>query len=238
MVEKQDHLWPGGPPFLFDDTLFCPCTDSFLLGDFPRVHRSDRVCDLGSGTGILGLLLRAHWGDFSLTNVEIEPRAVALCRRSYAWSDLPAEHICGDFRDLARLPAGSFDLVISNPPYFDAARGAVAAGARGTARTTGCTSEELCRTAEYLLKYGGRLALIFRCERMAELFGQLRAHHLEPKRLRMVQNTISSTPSLFLLECKKGGKPGLAAEPPLLLRDAQGGETADVKHAYFRDKEA
>ena len=238
-MEKQDHLWPGGPQFLFDDTLFGPSTDSFLLGAFTGTHRGEHICDLGSGTGLLGLLLWARNPDVHLTNVEMEPKAVELCRRSYALSGLDARHICADLRDPCQLPpAGSFDLVISNPPYFDTRRGAVAQGTRGIARAAGCTVEELCRAADHLLKYGGRFALVYRCERMAELFGCLQAHHLEPKRLRLVQNTLSSAPSLFLLECKKGGRPGLAAEPLLLLRDAGGGESEDVKRAYFRDKEA
>lgn len=238
-MEKQDHLWPNGPQFLFDDSLFGPSTDSFLLGAFPKLHNGDRVCDLGSGTGLLGLLLCARKSPLRLTNVEIDPRALDLCRRSYALSGLEAEYICGDLRDLSQLPvAGSFDLVISNPPYFDASRGAVAQGARGVARTTGCSAEELCRAADHLLKFGGSFALIYRCERMAEIFAQLQAHHLEPKRLRFIQNTVSSAPSLFLLECKKGGHSGLMVEPPLLLHNPDGSETEDVRRAYFRDKES
>ena len=238
-MEKQDQLWPGGPRFLFNDTLFGPSTDSFLLGAFPRIHSGERVCDLGSGTGLLGLLLWARNHDVHLTNVELEPEAVELCRRSYALNSLEARHICADLRGLSGLPpAGSFDLVVSNPPYFDARRGAVAQGARGVARTTGCTIEELCRAADHLLKYGGRFALIYRCERLAELFGYLRAYRMEPKRLRFIQSAPSSAPSLFLLESKKGGNPGLAVEAPLFLRDASGNESEDVKRAYFRDKEA
>ncbi len=236
---KEDGLWPGGPRFYFDDALFLPSTDSFLLGAFPRLHRGERVCDLGSGTGLLGLLLAARCEGLSLTNVELDPRAAALSRESYARNGLAAQHLTADLRDPGQLPGREcFDLVISNPPYFAPERGAVAEGARGVARSSGCTVEELCRAAGRLLRYGGRFALIFRTERMAELFCGLRAEKLEPKRLRMIQNTAASAPSLFLLECKKGGGSGLIAEPPLLLRDERGEETADVRRAYFREKEA
>jgi len=238
-MEKVDQLWPGGPTFLFDDGLFQPSTDSFLLGAFPRLHRGDRVCDLGSGTGLLGILLCARQEGLSLTNVEIDPAACEICRRSYEMNELYAQILCCDLREKESLPPpGSFDLVISNPPYFDPGQGAVAAGARGIARSLGCTPGELCAAAAHLLKFGGEFALIYPTGRMAELFACLEAHHLEPKRLRLIQNTVTSTPSLFLLSCKKGGHRGLVTEPVLLLHNPDGTETEDVRRAYFREKEA
>lgn len=240
-MEKADQLWPGGFRFFFDDTLFQPGTDSFLLGAFPVLKRNEQVCDLGAGTGLLGLLLLARQPSLHITNVEIQPAACQLAQRSADINGLAASVTClqADLRHTASLPsAGSFDLVISNPPYFTAGSGPRAeTSARDTARCDGsCTLDELFSAAARLLRWGGRFALCFRTERMAELMETARRHKLEPKRLRMVQNNIGSAPSLLLLECRRGGRTGLTVESPLLLANEDGSPTAELDTIYFRDK--
>ena len=239
---KQDQLWPGGFRFLFDDGLFQPGTDSFLLGHFPLLRRGQRVCDLGAGTGLLGLLLLAREPSLQVTNVELQAAAVDLAEQNVALNGLSdrVRNLRGDLRDKTQLPpAGSFDLVVSNPPYFDAARGSVARDTgRGLARSDEtCTLPQLCAAAGRLLRYGGAFCLVFRVERMAELFACLQTCALEPKRLRLVQNTAQSAPKLLLLEARKGGNPGLSVLPPLLLRREDGGEAEELAKIYFRDKE-
>ena len=239
-MEKTDRLWPDGWQFLFDDTLFQPGTDSFLLGAFPKVKRGERVCDLGAGTGLLGILLLAREPSLQITNVEIQEAACLLAQRTAALNGLENAVTCvrGDLRDPALLPAGRFDLVIANPPYFAEGSGAQAySDARRTARSEiSCTLEDICTAAQRLLRWGGRLALVFRTERLAELLEQCRCHGLEPKRLRFVQNTACSAPTLLLLECRRGGKTGLTVEAPLLMVNTDGTPGADVDAAYFRDK--
>lgn len=239
-MEKTDQLWPGGFRFLFDDTLFQPSTDSFLLGDFVRLRRGDRVCDLGAGTGLLGLLLLARQPELSVTDVEIQPAACDLARRTAALNGLSdrVTVLQADLRDLSCLPHGAFDAVVSNPPYFAPGSGAVSENsARSAARSEVlCTLEDVCAAAARLLSYGGRFSLVFRPDRLAELFALLQRHRLEPKRLRFVHHSVSAAPSLLLLESRLGGKPGLTAEPPLLMKDEQGNDTADVRRIYFQDK--
>lgn len=239
-MEKTDRLWPGGWQFLFDDQLFQPGTDSFLLGSFPTLKKNERVCDLGAGTGLLGLLLLAREPSLHITNVEIQESACDLARRTAAINDLEDAITClhADLREGHLLPAGSFDLVVTNPPYFPRGSGAEAENpARRTARTEGeCTLEDILRAAQSLLRWGGRLALVFRPERMAELMTLCRQYGLEPKRLRMVHNTAQSAPSLLLLECRRGGKTGLRVEAPLIMTNSDGTPTADVDAAYFRNK--
>lgn len=237
-MEKTDRLWPGGYAFLFDDALFPPSTDTFLLGWFTRTRRGDRVCDLGSGTGLLGLLLLARREDLTVTGIEIREAACDLARRTAAFNGLENRllPVCADLRQPGILPGASFDLVVANPPYFSTESGAVSPDpVRGSARSeTSCTLEDVCAAAERLLRFGGRFSLVFRPERIAELFEVLRRHRLEPKRLRFVQHTAASAPSLLLLECRKGGRPGLSAEPPLLLKDADGRDTEEYDRIYFR----
>ena len=150
-MEKTDQLWPGGFRFLFDDTLFQPSTDSFLLGDFVRLRRGDRVCDLGAGTGLLGLLLLARQPELSVTDVEIQPAACDLARRTAALNGLSdrVTVLQTDLRDLSCLPHGAFDAVVSNPPYFAPGSGAVSENsARSAARSEVlCTLEDVCAAA-------------------------------------------------------------------------------------------
>ena len=239
-MEKTDQLWPGGFRFLFDDTLFQPSTDTFLLGDFVRLHRGDRVCDLGAGTGLLGLLLLARQAELSVTDVEIQADACDLARRTAEINGLGdrVSVVQADLRDLSRLPRSAFDAVVSNPPYFAPGSGAVSENsARSAARSEVlCTLEDVCAAAARLLTFGGRFSLVFRPDRLAELFALLQKHRLEPKRLRFVHHTASAAPSLLLLESRLGGKPGLTVEPPLLMKDAQGSDTAELRRVYFQDK--
>ena len=238
-MEKTDRLWPGGWQFLFDDTLFQPGTDSFLLGAFPKLKRGETVCDLGAGTGLLGLLLLAREPSLHITNVEIQSAACDLAQRTAALNGLESAVTCveGDLRNTSLLPAGSFDLVVANPPYFSEHTGVQAASqARRTARSeVQCTLEDICAAASRLLRWGGRLAMVFRTDRLAELMELTRRHGLEPKRLRFIQNTAQSAPSLLLLECRRGGKPGLTVEAPLLMTNEDGTPSADVDAAYFRN---
>ena len=240
-MERIDRLWPDGYRFYFDDTLFQPSTDSFLLGAFPKLRRGDRVCDLGAGTGLLGLLLLAREPSLQVTNIECQAASHALSVRNAELNDLSAQVTClhADLRDVSQLPkAGSFDLVVSNPPYFPADSGYTSPqSSRRTARSeVNCTLEDVCSSAARLLQYGGRFAVVFRPDRLVDLADTLRKNRLEPKRLRFVQHTVSAAPSLLLLEAKKGGHPGLTVEPPL-LHYVGGTESEEWQRIYFRDKE-
>ena len=240
-MERMDCLWPDGPRFLFDDTLFPPSTDSFLLGGFVRTRRGERVCDLGAGTGLLGLLLLARQADLTVTGVEIQGAACRLAQRTAELNAL-AERLIpwqADLRDVSALPpAGSFDTVVSNPPYFSANSGALSPdGQRSAARAeVCCTLSDVCAAAARLLRSGGRFFLVLRPDRMAELFALLQKYKLEPKRLRFVQYKANAAPSLLLLESRKDGRPGLTAEPVLLLKTADGQETDEYRRIYFKDR--
>lgn len=238
-MEKREHLWPGGPVFYHASGVFPPSTDSFLLGGFAKVRRGDRVCDLGAGSGLLGLLLWAREPEITVTAVERDETACEVCRCMAQDNGMPLTVVQGDLRDKAQLPpAGGFDLAVCNPPYFAAGSGNLATVRQGAARSeVGATLSDVLSAAAYLLPTGGRLALVYRPERLTDLLCAARNAGLEPKRLRTVQQDAMAAPSLVLLECRRGSKPGLTVEMPLLLRDASGEETEDVKRAYFRHRE-
>lgn len=241
-MEHWEALKAGGYRFVYDDALFRPGTDSFLLSSLPRLKSGLRVCDLGSGTGLLGLLLLQRQAELRVTGVEIQSEAVALAEKAAAENGL-SDRLTFLHRDLRTvreaLPTGSFDLVIANPPYYPAASGRLAAeDALRTARAeVDCTLEDICAAASYLLRWGGSFCLVHKPERLTDLFCSLRAAALEPKRLRFVCPRGHSAPSLILLEARRGGKSGLTVEAPLVLQRADGSPTAEADAIYFRTQE-
>lgn len=234
------ELWPGGPVFAAAEQTPL-CTDSILLADFVRAPRAARGIDLGCASGILSLLLLERAPGLSMTGLELQEDAAALARENLARNGLTARGtiLDGDIREHRRLfPAGSFDLVVANPPYFAAGSGALSPDpARAAARSeSGCTLEELCAAAAWLLRTGGSFCLVHRPERLPEIFTRMCRHALEPKRLRLVCPRQDAAPALVLIEGRRGGKPGLKIEPALILTDADGGESAEVKRIYRREK--
>lgn len=232
-MERTETLWPGGARLLYDTALFPPGTDSFALGYFAAPDRRARVCDLGCGTGLLGALLLSRRPELRLYNVEISPRALALCEQTFAANGWQGEFFCGDLRERSAMPgAGTMDYVLSNPPYFRAGSGAPSPDpARQSARSEqSCTLQEVCAAAGYLLRWGGRFALVHRPERLTDALCALRGAGMEPKRLRFVCPRTEAAPSIVLLEARRGGKSGLTIEPPLLI----GSKEWDA--VYFRTR--
>ena len=204
-------------PYVYrqSDACFPLGSDSLALAAFATVRRGDRVCDLGCGAGALLLLLAARESTLELSGVEISPEDGALCRRNLEENGLAGTVYTGELQAVCKtLPAGVFSLAVSNPPYFAAGRGRPG----GTARTEGAsTLADWCAAAGRLLKNGGRFALVYRPERLAELFAALQASGLEPKRLQLVQHGPDRAPSAALVEAVRQGRPGLAVLPALLL---------------------
>lgn len=192
--------------------------DSLELAEFPRLRPGTRVCDLGCGPGALMLLLARRQAGLELTGVELDPGAAEQARENLRENGLPGRVITGDLAESRRLlPPGRTDLVISNPPYFAPEEGGVAAGSRGLARSgLACGPEELCRAAAWLLPSGGRLCLCWRPGRLVELLCAMRAHGVEPKRLRWVCPRDGAAPVLMLVEGRRQGRPGLEVLPPLI----------------------
>ncbi len=239
-MEHWDELWRGGYCFCFGDGAFKPSTDTFLLGGFAQVRQGERVCDLGAGIGLLGLLLLAREATLRVTNVDVSERACAMARQTAAVNGLEERVtvLCADLRRREQLPeANSFDLCTANPPYFPSAAGRVAAGQRGIARAElTCTFDELCTAAAYLLRSGGRFSVVHRAERTAELLETLRRHRLEPKELRFVQKDGVTPPRLVLLTCRRDGGTGLTVHTPLLLQNDDGSDSDELRRIYFRDR--
>ncbi len=198
LLRQSDHCFPLG-------------RDTLLLGAFATLRRGWRVCDLGCGGGALPLLLLGRESGLTVTGVEIDEADAALARRNLAENGLAGEIYAADLRRVREfLPAGGFDLVVSNPPYFTQGSGSSGGPARMEER---CTFAQVCTAAAYLLKSGGRFALVHRPERLCALLADLTGCGLEPKRMQMLQHSPAKPPSAVLLEAVRQGRAGLEVLP-------------------------
>lgn len=193
--------WPDG--------VFPLGSDSLALGDFATVRKNWRVCDLGTGSGALLLLLKRREQSLLLTGVDLDPLAAQTARENLLRNKLEGDILSCDLRSCP-LPAGGFDLVVSNPPYFPKQSVDSCNPARCEEH---CTLDELCASAARLLRNGGRFALCHRPERLADLMCTLRMYSLEPKRMKLLSHSLAHAPFLVLLECVKQGRPGLTILP-------------------------
>ena len=231
-------LWSDGTVFR-QAQHFKIGTDSILLADFANCTGAKKGIDLGCASGIISLLLLIRAGKLHMTGLEILPEAAELAKLNMSANDLSerSEIICGDIRRHRELfRTGAFDMVVSNPPYFSVNSGIQSpddkrAGARGENL---CTLEDICACASFLLHTGGSFNLVHKPERLSEIFCTMNAYGIEPKRLRMVSHRADSAPNLVLIEGRRGGKPGLKIEAPLVLTDSDGQESAEVKRIYHR----
>ncbi len=183
--------------------------DSLKLGRFATVRSGDRVCDLGTGSGILLLLLAERQKKLQLFGVDCHSGSVQLARINLQKNSLMGEILEENIQNKPFQP-GFFDLVISNPPYFALGTGR---GENPARQETSCTLEELCQSASRLLKNGGRFALVHRPERLVDVFCQMRHCGIEPKRMQLVTHSPHHPPSAVLVEGVRQGRPSLVVEP-------------------------
>ena len=206
-------------------------TDSMLLSHFVRLPKNARVLDLGAGCGTLGLLLCGLWENCHVTGLEIDPAAHEAALENIARNRLEArmESLCGDLRQLPVSP-GSFDVCLSNPPYFT---GGPASQSHGNARREDlCSLEELMAAAGKALKYGGDFFLVHKPQRLSQICAEGAKHGLEAKRLRLVRHKEGGPVSLILVALRKGAKPGLVWEE-ICLYDKDGAPTEEYKAIYY-----
>ncbi|WP_316607869.1 methyltransferase [uncultured Ruminococcus sp.] len=222
-------------------------TDTILLASFAAVKNGERVVELGTGCGTIPLLLIRDRDPQSIHALEIQEDAISLFRESLRLNlDSGIEKtscitpILGDLRNIRELlPAGESDLVICNPPYKLPGSGITNPDeAKMTARhESACTLDDICEAARWLLRFGGRFVICQRPERLTDVLSSLRAHELEPKRLRLVQGRVDKAPKLFLCEAKRGAKPGYMDVLPTLIIEDKDGFTEEMKQIYGAYKE-
>lgn len=234
-----DLMWPDGPKLIRDPDVFTLGTDAVMLSHFASAKRIKNLLDLGTGSGIIPLLLA--WGDarINATGVEIQEKSAALAVSNMELNGLSdrVNIITADMRTW-REPklSGQFDMVVSNPPYFPVSSGKSTENPHiAIAREElMCTLEDICKTAAYYTKWGGSFCMVHRPERLSEAMHLLSANGLEPKRLRFVHSRLEAAPSLILIEAKRGASSGLVIMPPLALYKDDGSDSDEVKAIYHR----
>lgn len=202
-------------------------TDAFLLADFASARHRDKVVDLGTGCGIIPLILYKKFSPTIIYGLDIQSKAIEQFRYTVSCCGLEGKIVPleGDLKDMKGiLPFDSFDIVTCNPPYKTANTGLLSErDAHRIARhEILCTIFDVCRTASQLLKTGGKLCLCQRPERLADVITAMRENNIEPKRLRMVAKNEKTAPWLFLMEGKKGSAPYMEIEPPLTVMEGEG----------------
>lgn len=236
--ERLDDLHRKGLKIIQNPKMFCFGMDAVLLSAFAGVTEGSQVLDMGTGNGIIPLLLAGRYKPTTVTGLEIQKENVAMARRSVALNGLEAtiNIIEGDIKEAdSLLPLSSFDLVTCNPPYMDKGKGlANDLTAKTIARhEVLCTLEDVLRSASRLTKVGGRFCMVHRPHRLVEIISLLRAYKLEPKRLRMVHPRSESEANMVLIEATRQGKPWLKTEPPLIIYKEDTTYTDEVYRLYY-----
>lgn len=224
------EILPNGFTLEIPTGCFPLSTDSMVLADF--VRPGPKILDLGSGCGTLGILLCAAAPQCQVTGIELDPAA-----HSAALSNIRRNHlddrmnsICADLRQVNRLvSAGAFSCCVSNPPYY--CGGALSKSTPLARRDDFCSPEELFRAAAWALRWGGDFYLVHKPEMLAQLCAWAVANKLEPKRLRLLRHQEGGQVTLILLQCRKGGKPGLIWEEES-LHDVHGKPTHYYNKVY------
>ena len=235
--ERVDDLERSGYRIIQDPSRFCFGMDAVLLSGFARVRRGERVLDLGTGSGIIPILLEAKTEGEHFTGLEIQPEMAEMAARSVALNRLreKIDIVQGDIKEASRLfGRASFDVVTSNPPYMDGGAGITNPDEpRAVARhEILCTFDDVAREASRLLRTGGRFYLVHRPRRLAELIVTLRSRGLEPKRIRMVHPFADREANMVLIEAVRGGRPLMKVEAPVIVFREPGVYSDELKSVY------
>ena len=235
--ERIDELQRNNYKIIQNDKKFCFGMDAVLLSGFATVKKGEKALDLGTGTGIIPILLEAKYEGIHYTGLEIQEESADMARRSVALNHIESKVsiVTGDIKEASKIFGGSsHDVVTCNPPYMTGSHGLVN---KDMAKTIArhevmCTFEDVAREASKVLRPNGRFYLVHRPFRLAELMITLTQYKLEPKRLMMVHPFIDKEPNMVLIECVKGGKSRIQIEPPFIVYKEPGVYTDAVYDTY------
>ena len=219
-----------------DKTGFCFGTDAVLLANFAEPKKNADILDIGTGNGIIPILLSAKTQAQKITGLEIQERSAELAKENIKLNKLESliEIIQGDIKDYSIFPAASFDYITCNPPYKKVGTGlANPEDTLAIARhEIMCTLEDIIKASSYLLKSKGKLAMVHKPERVAEIIYTMKKHKLEAKRLLLVYPREGEKPCLALVEGVKDGGAELNILPPLYVYDENGNYSVNIADLY------
>lgn len=235
--ERLDDLHRNGYRIIQNEKAFCFGMDAVLLSGYAAVRERERAADLGTGTGIIPILLEAKTGGEHFTGLEIQAEMADMARRSVALNHLEEkiDIVCGDIKEASQIfGAASFDVVTTNPPYMnDAPRTAEPGSGEGHRRhEVLCTLEDVVREGAKLLVPGGRFYMVHRPHRLVEIINTMTSFKLEPKRIKFVHPFVDKEANMVLIEGIKGGKSMIKVEKPIIVYKEQGVYTDEIYDIY------
>lgn len=235
--ERIDELHRNGYQIIQNPEGFCFGMDAVLLSGYASVKENEIVLDLGTGTGIIPILLEAKTKGFHFTGLEIQEDVADMARRSVSLNKLEnkVRIVQGNIKEASQIFGKSvFDVVTSNPPYMNENHGLKNPNLpKAIARhELLCNLEDIVRETALVLKPGGRFYMVHRPRRLIEIIGMLSKYYLEVKRLRPVYPMLGKEANMVLLEAVRGGKPLLKLEPPLIIYKEPGVYQDEIYDIY------
>ncbi len=235
--ERLDDLQRNGYRIIQNPDKFCFGMDAVLLSGFANVRKKEKMLDLGTGTGIIPILMAAKTEGDSFTGLEIQPESADMAARSVQLNELEnrVSIVEGDIREASALfGCGAFSVVTCNPPYMLNEHGLQNPNPyKAIARhEIACTLEDVLREGARLLTPKGRFYMVHRPFRLVEILTGFTAHGLEPKRLKFVQPFADSAPNMVLIEAVKGGNAGVIVEKPLIVYREPGVYMEEIYDIY------
>lgn len=236
--ERIDELQRNDYRIIQNPERFCFGMDAVLLSSFAKAKSGERVLDLGTGNGIIPILMEAKTKGEIFYGLEIQEESADLARRSVELNGLEEKIkiVTGDIKEAADIfGAASFHVITMNPPYMTDSHGIVnPTDAKAIARhEITCSLEEMIAQASKVMKSKGRFYMVHRPFRLAEIMSLMVKYHLEPKRMRLVYPYVDKEPNIVLIEGLKGGNSRITVEPPLIVYDAPGVYTEELKRLYY-----
>lgn len=235
--ERIDDLQRNGYRIIQKKKGFCFGMDAVLLSGFAKVREGELAADLGTGTGIIPILLSAKTEGKHFTGLEIQEEMAKMASRSVALNEIGdrVEIVQGDIREASQLfGKASFDVVTSNPPYMNDAHGLKNPDLpKAIARhEVLCTLDDVVREASLLLKPGGRFYMVHRPHRLAEIIEALKRYKLEPKRMKLVHPFVDKDANMVLIESFRGGRSMMKVEAPVIVYQEPGVYTDEIYEIY------
>ena len=235
--ERLDDLQIKGYEIIQSPGRFCFGMDAVLLSAFARVKKNEKALDLGTGTGILPILLEAKYPGLHYTGLEIQEESADMARRSVSYNGLEEQIdiVTGDIKEAASIfGAASFGVITTNPKYLIGEHGLKNQNeALYIARHEAlCTLDDILRESAKILKVKGRFYMVHRPFRLPEIMTKMCAYGIEPKRMRLVYPYIDKEPNMVLIEGMKGGNPRMQVEPSLVVYQKDGSYTEELLALY------
>jgi len=216
--------------------------DAVLLANFADVRKGDTVLDIGTGTGIISILIAGKTGAETIFGIEIQAELAEMAKRSIMLNNLQdrVKIIQEDIkRGTEYFGASRFDVIVVNPPYMAQGSGLVnPEDSKALSRhEIACTLEDIISVSSELLVPGGQLAMVHRCERLVDVLYLMRAYSIEPKYIRFVHPLAHRRANIFLVKGAKGGRPQLKLMEPLYIYDSPGVYSGEINRIYGRKQE-